>query len=336
MLLAPIKYKLQLSDSKLADLYEVGECYTESSLGKHCRDLHTDFSYPAEYMCQDFGQAITRLLLMVAERTSGYCIPGTNFPYVVIAMRMFAKMGSLRANYEHQLAGLAWVLVYHKFATVEEIREICGDYVAELVTVNHNPNKLQTDDNSIFSVEITDIYRKFTGIQRKFIRIETSLLLDVLRNIRTNHDCAFREANPEPIDYLYEDIERVGYMMYVENQECYYDSGFRRCDGEYNYYDGDIDCDYSDMNHYFSKGYRIYECKKDEFGHIRGAVLEVPYTPEYMEYCDKCRDLFWQRFGLKYEDVEKMLITIFWDGKSPWNPVNDLLYEVSKRYYVFE
>lgn len=351
MLLEPVNRKLAIRDPKLEDLYKARECHRSEFWGKPYR--HSP--YRDTYRCSDLNRASSLLISLAVERTDGYFIPGTDLPYILLAMRVLAEMNKLNALDEHQLAGLAWVLVYHKFASVEEVREICGDYIAELVTVTRYRRDEKNMDDFFLVIDDKDEPDTFIvldEIQQRFMRVETALILDVLKNIRIKHDIMFCRENPKPNEYVWEEASTIGYNSQddddredneildddeAEKYGCFwpgYDGPYCRRTIEYDYrYYSAADREYSGL-FYYKKGFCNQEHKEYEYGYMPGDIVKYPYTSEYMAYCDTCRDLFWQRFGLTYEEVESTLIKLFWDGSSPWNPLNDLLYEVERRYYV--
>ena len=128
--------------------------------------------------------------------------------------------------------------------------------------------------------------------------------------------------------HIDDDPEKYGIFAYGA------DKPYGRRTIEYDYhYETTPDDNHGGLS-YYKKGFFNQEYTEYEDDHYPGEVVKYLYTTEYKDYCDKCRDLFWKRFGLTYEKAEQILIKLFWDGSSPWNPVNDLLYEVKKQYYI--
>lgn len=321
MFLSPVKEKLSVSYPELFSLLEKADgilydkVVDESSLVSHEHPI---------YRCDTYDEAISLLTILATKRLEGYYIPGTNIPYIVVALRVFARMSEAGFSEGEQLAGFAWVLVRQKFATMEEIREICGDYVGNFVSEEH-----KTDyENYTISY-----YRH--SLQSKFFQIEMAVLMTILRKLRKEHDRAFIKENPMPEPYAEKGVE---WDVDADTEVDDYDDGY--CE-EWNR-ELDLDCDIDGEtiwdrikpNHpyddddlvYHKSGYaRIYDIR---YSYLADINIEK-YREEYKAYCDRAQELFWKRFGVKYEDIEEELYLLFTNNIGEvYCGCNDILYDI--------
>jgi hypothetical protein len=301
MFLSPVKEKLSVPYPELFSLLERSDgilydkVVDESSLISH--------EHPV-YRCDTYDEAVSLLTILATKRLEGYYIPGTKIPYIVVALRVFARMSEAGFSEGEQLAGFAWVLVRQKFATMEEICEICGDYVGNFVSEEH---KTEYENYTICH------YRH--ALQQKFLQIEMAVVMTILHKLRREHDRAFIKENPMPRRYAEKGVE------WDENEELAdYDEESCDCweqdiepecnvDGEPIWYHIKPHHPYDDNDLVYHKsGYaRIYEVHN---GYLADIDIEK-YREEYKAYCDRSQELFWKRFGVKYEDIEDELYQLF-------------------------
>ncbi len=318
MFLSPVKEKLSVPYPELFPLLEKADgILCDKVVDKSCLVSH---EHPV-YRCDTFDEAVSVLTMLATERLQGYYIPGTNIPYIVVALRVFARMSEAGFSEGEQLAGLAWVLVRQRFATMEEIREICGDYVGNFVNEEY---KTEYENYTICH------YRR--SIQTKFLQIEMAVLMTILHKLRKEHDRAFAKENPVPRAYAEkgiewdenaeESIEADPYEEWNREIEYEYD-----VDGEPIWYHIKPHHPYDkDDLVYHKSGYtRLYEVHN---GYLADIDTEK-YREEYMEYCDRAQALFWKRFGVKYEDIEDKLYQLFTNnGGHEYCECNDILYDI--------
>lgn len=319
MFLSPVKEKLSVPYPELFSLLERSDgilydkVVDESSLISH--------EHPV-YRCDTYDEAVSLLTILATKRLEGYYIPGTKIPYIVVALRVFARMSEAGFSEGEQLAGFAWVLVRQKFATMEEICEICGDYVGNFVSEEH---KTEYENYTIC------YYRH--ALQQKFLQIEMAVVMTILHKLRREHDRAFMKENPMPRRYAEKGVE------WDENEELA-DFDEESCeewdreleleydvDGEPIWYHIKPHHPYDDDDLVYHKyGYaRIYDIHDSYFA---GIDIEK-YRDEYKAYCDRSQELFWKRFGVKYEDIEDELYQLFTNNIGDvYCECNDILYDI--------
>ena len=319
MFLSPVKEKLSVPYPELFSLLERSDgilydkVVDESSLISH--------EHPV-YRCDTYDEAVSLLTILATKRLEGYYIPGTKIPYIVVALRVFARMSEAGFSEGEQLAGFAWVLVRQKFATMEEICEICGDYVGNFVSEEH---KTEYENYTIC------YYRH--ALQQKFLQIEMAVVMTILHKLRKEHDRAFMKENPMPRRYAEKGVE------WDENEEladfdeescdCWERDIEPECnvDGEPIWYHIKPHHPYDDNDLVYHKsGYaRIYEVHN---GYLADIDIEK-YREEYKAYCDRSQELFWKRFGVKYEDIEEELYLLFTNNRGEvYCGCNDILYDI--------
>lgn len=318
MFLSPVKQKLSVPYPELFSLLKKSDgvlhdkVVDESSLVSH--------EHPV-YRCDTYDEAVSALTMLATKRLEGYYIPGTNIPYIVVALRTFARMSEAGFAEGEQLAGFAWVLVRQKFATMEEIREICGDYVGNFVSEEH---KTEYENYTICH------YRQ--SLQIKFLQIEMAVLMTILHKLRKEHDRAFIKENPMPRQYAEKGIEwDEDAEEAIEAESC--EEWNREIEYEYDV-NGEIMWDYIKPHHpydddnlvYHKIGYtRLYEIHS---GYLADISREK-YREEYKTYCDRAQELFWKRFGVKYEDIEDELYQLFTNNfGNEYCGCNDILYDI--------
>ena len=317
MFLSPVKEKLSVPYPELFSLLKKAEVVLDDkAVDESCLVSH---EHPV-YRCDTFDEAVSNLTILATKRLEGYYIPGTNISYIVVALRVFARMSEAGFAEGEQLAGFAWVFVRQELATVEEIRAICGDYVGNFVS---DEQKTEYENYTVYH------YRRL--LRLKFLQIETAVLLTILHKLRREHDRAFIQDNPMPRRYAEKGIEWDEYAEEHVEEDC--EEWSREIEHEYNV-NGDILWNNIKEHHpyndddliYHKSGYAyLYDIHN---GYFAGIDREK-YREEYKEYCDRAQELFWKRFGVKYEDIEGELYHLFTNGiGSDYNGCNDIIYDI--------
>lgn len=325
MFLSPVKEKLSVQYPEMLEvLGEANERLHDELIDK---SYFVSREHPV-YRCDNYDRVLPKLIQLAAERTDGYFVPGTDVPYLTVILRTFGRLIETGFAVGEQLAGVAWLLVQHQFASFEEIHTICGDYAANFVS---SENKTDYENYTV-------CYYRYS-LQNKFCQIEAGVVLTILRGLRKKHDRAFLAKYPKPIKYLQRckeeeieedhrhkiardgepDPENDEYYDFDEYEKYYYKIKYGNkndCYSMEDEYDEDI-YDYDEdlgidikvgVNEY---GENDLAYHRDGYTYLSDEKGKFIYTAQYMNYCDRCQELFWKRFGVSYQELEKYLYEIF-------------------------
>ena len=135
MFLSPVKEKLSVQYPEMLEvLGDANERLHDELIDK---SYFVSREHPVS-RCDNYDRALPKLIQLAAERTDGYFVPGTDVPYLTVILRTFGRLIETGFAVGEQLAGVAWLLVQHQFASFEEIHTICGDYAANFVSSENN------------------------------------------------------------------------------------------------------------------------------------------------------------------------------------------------------
>lgn len=290
-----------------------------------------------------YEDILTSAIMLATERLDGYVIPHTDIPYIMIVLRSLSELEWCRSK-ELQAASVLRVLVNAGLATYREIEARYGKLIGDIIYLADNEKFYQDCRADYWREEMErhfyetherymDIkqydWRELKGI---FACMEDSAMLRLLSSARKLHDAEFMRSEPPPPRFTWESDS--DYLMCDACEECE-DFHYR--------YSGQIppgkDCNAArenarrshDFPWYIKRGYTYvaYTCSKyeeavgmcdDDYQTVR-----YRYTDEYMAYCDRCSEAFWQRFGLTHEEARNKLQALF-PRISTEDELNDIIY----------
>lgn len=278
--------------------------------------------------CPQSEDMLTSAIIMATKRLEGYVIPHTNIPYIMVVLRSLSDMECCLSQ-EHQVASILRVLVNSGLATYKEIEARYGKTVGDIIyDADHEKFYARCEDR-YYREAMDDWYNEqheeYTDIRQHDWRetygildtMEEASLLILLAKSRLRHDKVFQEENPMPERFI---------RSKEEKSDC------DRCDvGSCRGYDAVRERWNEDMKWlwYIRRGYTYvkYACPYYEYMDEEWKSLRYDYTPEYMAYCDRCSEEFWQQFGMTNEKAQDML-EFYFPRISKDDGLNDALYHL--------
>lgn len=298
-----------------------------------------------------YSDLLTSALILAVERLDGYVIEKEkNMPYIMVVLQTLLDLRWC-TDKELQLANVLRVLFNQGLATSEEIEERFGKKVMVLIREAERVAIEQEEDNTRGeTVTFKDPYRDaIEEIKRSdwkqargiFSCVSDTALLCLLSAARKLHDEQFLKDNPPP--------KRVTWIR--EKNKTWCDTCISKCKSYGDRYANNYkprlvppgrDYDAVSENQrrrneypwYMKRGYIYvsYACPGYERDLVEGYIVDdeyqsarYDYTLEYMAYCDRCSETFWQRYGLTSEEARTKLETFFPRIKT-YDEVNDFLY----------
>lgn len=316
-------------------------------------------SYPESKTLEgwkEYKDPLTRAIIFAAEKLDGYCISGTDIPYIMVVLKNLFDMKTWEDKYQ-QLAGVLSIFPTYKLTTYREIEEIFGTNVGNIIYLDHKKS-IDPNAKKPFIKEVDDNYRPEEIPMNLFAN---TALLGVLAKLRISHDEEFMKKNRKPPMLVWDGVDD-----WVECDDCrgcsqpFLLHGYMQtcCGTPTTDYDASrenvIRRDYKPW--YLTSGYTYvkflcYKARRESIALHKEESYEsyyswyedwyeeeyiapdpeigyvcYAYTEEYKEYCDRCSEEFWQRVNLTYEEAREKIAKYYPWIKNKGDMFNDFIY----------
>lgn len=152
--------------------YYSWKVYNKRISPEEALDLMDSWERAAAEKNELLGKAIS----FAAEKHAGQVRKGTHIPYIVHPMEVLQILYSMRADTYVMIAGVLHDTVEDTDTSLEEIRELFGDYVAELVASNSEDKSKSWDERKQHTIDA------LPGAQ---LDVQMLILADKLSNLRS-------------------------------------------------------------------------------------------------------------------------------------------------------
>lgn len=122
------------------------------------------------------NELLGKAISFAAEKHAGQVRKGTHIPYIVHPMEVLQILYSMRADTYVMIAGVLHDTVEDTDTSLEEIRELFGDYVAELVASNSEDKIKSWEERKQHTID---------ALPEAQLNVQMLILADKLSNIRS-------------------------------------------------------------------------------------------------------------------------------------------------------
>lgn len=171
-------------------------------------DLSSYPEYKTREGWKEYKDPLTSAIIFAAKKLDGAYIPGTQVPYIMVALKNLLDLNRCESKY-HQLAAILSIFPTYGRTTYREIEDIFGINVSNMIYLDHKEKKpyeiisywktfafyKEEDWDDWNESKLPDFWRPEEISMKLFTDVA---LLGVLAKLRKEHDKEFIKNNPRP------------------------------------------------------------------------------------------------------------------------------------------